>query len=119
MGIAAQMPGFAHRSRQRVGQRHAGPKGDHRQDNTHAGALHRPVKAIEQEQAADTGIKRTFDSQVAHACRQHFRLSGLHENRISGRANSTTIAEMAQEKAALTAVAVRKPCRSRSVCPAP
>ena len=57
------------RSREQIGQRHAGAQRSNGQDHRHHGLVDRPVVAVEQEQDADADVARALDAQVVDARR--------------------------------------------------
>ena len=68
------------RSREQIGQRHAGAQRSNGQDDRHHGLVDRPVVAAEQEQDADADIARAFDAQVVDARRDDLALAGVNED---------------------------------------
>ena len=87
------------RSREQIGQRHAGAQRSNGQDDRHHGLVDRPVVAVEQEQDADADIARAFDAQVvdarrpgdappqhddARTRRRHLQCAGLLRRRNAG-----------------------------------
>ena len=68
------------RSREQIGQRHAGAQRSNGQDDRHHGLVDRPVVAVEQEQDADADIARAFDAQVVDARRDDLALAGVNED---------------------------------------
>lgn len=87
------------RSREQIGQRHAGAQRSNGQDDRHHGLVDRPVVAAEQEQDADADIARAFDAQAvdarrpgdappqhddAQTRRRHLQCAGLLRRRNAG-----------------------------------
>ena len=70
---------LTHRPRQRVGQRYTGAQRDDRQHHAHAGALHRAVEPVQQEQAADPGVERPLDAEVEDTGGDDLCFARLHE----------------------------------------
>ena len=68
------------RSREQIGQRHAGAQRSNGQDDRHHGLVDRPVVAAEQEQDADADIARAFDAQAVDARRDDLALAGVNED---------------------------------------
>ena len=68
------------RSREQIGQRHAGAQRSNGQDDRHHGLVDRPVVAVEQEQNADADIARAFVAQVVDARRDTLALAGVNED---------------------------------------
>lgn len=64
----------------RIGKEHPRSQGNHRKHQRHGRPLNGPIQPVQQEEAADTDVKRPYHPKVGYADSQDFRLLRPDEN---------------------------------------